>query len=94
MDDEILDRAMSTMQDIRNIQKKEISTIELFGGEPLLKRTRNLVSKILRFSHEQNITISIITNGVMAKDFIDILMPVRKNIEMLQITLDGPRLYT
>lgn len=70
---------------------KEISSIELFGGEPLLPRTKKIVEEIFKFASEHNIRISVITNGVMAKDYIDILNPVKSLIDMLQITLDGPQ---
>ncbi len=39
---------------------------------------------------EKDAKITIVTNGVFAGDFIDILSPAKDNIEMLQITIDGP----
>ncbi|MHB1443849.1 MAG: radical SAM protein [Candidatus Humimicrobiaceae bacterium] len=90
MSDELFDYALNTIKELPKNNGRNISSIELFGGEPLLKKTKQMVSKILEFGSEQNIKISIITNGVMAKEFIDILKPVKSNIEMLQITLDGP----
>lgn len=69
---------------------KKISSIELFGGEPLLPRSKESVKKILNFAYKKNIRISIITNGVLANEFIGILKPVKNLIDMLQITIDGP----
>lgn len=90
MSAELFDYALNTIKELPKNNGRNISSIELFGGEPLLKKTKQMVSKILEFGNKQNIKISIITNGVMAKEFIDILKPVKSNIEMLQITLDGP----
>ena len=41
---------------------------------------------------EKNAKITIVTNGVFAGDFIDILSLAKDNIEMLQITIDGPEI--
>ena len=90
MTDELFEYALNTIKEIPKNNGRNVSAIELFGGEPLLAKTKHMVGKILEFGSEQNIKISIITNGVMAKEFIDILKPVKSNIEMLQITLDGP----
>jgi uncharacterized protein len=70
--------------------KKKIGTIELFGGEPLLPRTKESVKEILEFARKNKIRISIITNGVNAKDYTQLLEPFKSLIDMLQITLDGP----
>ena len=90
MSDELFGYALNTIKELPKNNGKNISSIELFGGEPLLAKTKKMVGRILEFGSEQNIKISIITNGVLAKEFIDILKPVKSNIEMLQITLDGP----
>jgi len=90
MNEEVFDYALNTIKEIPKNNGKKVSAIELFGGEPLLAKTKKMVGKILEFGSEQNIKITIITNGVMAKEFIDILKPVKSNVEMLQITLDGP----
>ena len=90
MSDELLDSALNAFKEFMEKYNKNVNKIELFGGEPLLKSTRQIVEKILEFAASRNLTISIITNGVSVKDFIDILKPISSNIEMLQITLDGP----
>ncbi len=90
MSDEFLNYALNAVKEIPKKNGRSISSIELFGGEPLLARTKKMVGRILEFANGQSIKISIITNGIMAKEFIDILKPVKSNIEMLQITLDGP----
>ncbi|MBC7334639.1 MAG: radical SAM protein, partial [Actinobacteria bacterium] len=50
-----------------------------------------LVKRILDFAKSKGATITIVTNGVEAIDFIDILHPFKKDIDMLQITVDGPK---
>lgn len=90
MSDKIFEYAVNTIKELSKDSERNVSSIELFGGEPLLAKTKKMVGKVLEFGAKQNIKISIITNGVMAKEFIDILEPVKSNIEMLQITLDGP----
>jgi len=90
MSEKLLDHALDAFKEFMEKYNKNVNKIELFGGEPLLKNTKAIVEKVLEFAVSQNMVISVITNGVSAKDFIDILKPVKVNIEMLQITLDGP----
>ncbi len=51
---------------------------------------KDIVRKILEFAVKKDAKITIVTNGVFAGDFIDILSQAKDNIEMLQITIDGP----
>jgi uncharacterized protein len=90
MSDELLESGFKALKEFVKKYDKEVKIIELFGGEPLLNSTKPAVKKILDFAVSRDMRISIITNGVAAKDFIDILKPIKSNIEMLQITLDGP----
>lgn len=91
MDDTMLQMAFDAIKAVSNKIDKEIGAVELFGGEPILPRNKGMVKKILDFAVENGAKITIVTNGVFAGNFIDIFQPVRENIEMLQITLDGPR---
>ncbi|MBM3706887.1 MAG: radical SAM protein [Actinobacteria bacterium] len=90
MSDELLESALVAFNEFIENYNKNVNKVELFGGEPLLKSTRQIVERILEFAVSRKLIISIITNGVLAKDFIDILKPINSSIEMLQITLDGP----
>ncbi|MBM3705109.1 MAG: radical SAM protein [Actinobacteria bacterium] len=90
MTPELLKTGFNTIKEFPKKYGKKISSVELFGGEPLLKRTKDMVFEILDFSSKEGIKVSIITNGVMVKEFIEILNDFKNTIEMLQVTLDGP----
>ncbi|HEY4695664.1 MAG TPA: radical SAM protein, partial [Candidatus Hydromicrobium sp.] len=87
----ILDDSLAAAEEIIKEKSGKIDSVELFGGEPLLLKNKPFVEKILKFAKKKDAPITIITNGVSAKEFIEILSPMRDKIEMLQITIDGPR---
>ena len=62
--------------------------ITLFGGEPLLERTVDVVSYIVEQASHRNIPTMAISNGVELQRFRHLLGSGR--LEWLQITLDGP----
>ena len=90
MDESLLKASFESIKTISKKINKDIHSIELFGGEPLLPKNKDIVRKILEFAVEKDAKITVVTNGVFAGDFIDILSPAKDNIEMLQITIDGP----
>ncbi len=90
MSETILDDSINAAKEISKEKSGKVDSVELFGGEPLLLKNKPFVDRILSFAREKDAPITIITNGVMVKDFIDILLPVKNIIEMLQITIDGP----
>ena len=90
MNGKILDDSIKAAEEISKEKFGKVDSVELFGGEPLLLKNKPLVKKILNFAIDKDAPITIITNGVMAKDFIDLLLPVKEKIDMLQITVDGP----
>lgn len=90
MSSKTLEDAINTAEEISKEKSGKVDSVELFGGEPLLIKNKPLIKKILKFARDKDAPITIVTNGVMAKDFIDILLPVKEKIEMLQITIDGP----
>ncbi|GAI95132.1 unnamed protein product, partial [marine sediment metagenome] len=90
MSSKTLDYAINAAEEISKEKSGKVDSVELFGGEPLLLRNKPLLKKIFKFAKEKDAPITIITNGVMAKDFTDILLPVKEKIKMLQITVDGP----
>lgn len=66
------------------------STIELFGGEPLLPKTKPLVGKIFKEAKKRSLTVGIVTNGTHLDRFSDLLSANRDLIRSVQVTLDGP----
>lgn len=61
----------------------------IFGGEPLLPFTENIVSYILDKCKKNDKNVTIITNGYYLMDFYDLLN--KYEIQMFTITLDGDK---
>jgi len=91
MDMDMLDGALNGIKEVSKKISKKIGAVELFGGEPILPKNKDKVKAILDFAAANGANTTIVTNGVFAGDFIDIFKPAGDNIEMLQITLDGPK---
>lgn len=91
MNMEKLSAATNTAEKIAAMSGKEIKSIELFGGEPLLKRTKPQIKKLIDFSKKHDAMVTVVTNGVDAKYFADMFLPIKENIDMFQITVDGPK---
>src|SRR4030042_4097507 len=87
----VLNDSITAAKEISKEKSGKVDSVELFGGEPLLLKNKPFVEKILKFASEKDAPITIITNGVTVKEFIETLLPVRDKIEMLQITIDGPQ---
>ena len=66
---------------------RRIDSVYLFGGEPLLYSSMEIVCHILEKCKEMEIPIHIVTNGYDLHHYIDILK--QYNIASMQITLDG-----
>jgi len=62
--------------------------IILYGGEPLLKKTRKAVQHILETGHDLGYSFLVLTNGVLLYDFVDDLAPYTVTV---QVTIDGPQ---
>ncbi len=90
MSSKILDESIDAAEEMSKEKSGKVDSIELFGGEPLLLKNKPALKKIFKFAEEKDAPITIVTNGVMAKDLIDILLAVKEKIRMLQITVDGP----
>lgn len=84
----ILEQKVEQEKKNPNFDKINPMQIKLFGGEPLLKCTKNVVEKILKFSALNNIRVAIITNGTTIPDYIELLEKYKKIIA-IQITVDG-----
>jgi uncharacterized protein len=83
--DELLEK--SILKD-RSKNRKPV-TVSLYGGEPFLLQTKNIVEYICIKAKEREWGVSAITNGFFLEEFLPIL--VNFKIERLQITLDGPK---
>jgi len=91
MDLNMLDKALKGAEMIAERNYGRMESVELYGGEPLTEKTKGMVEKILNFALKIKAPVTIVTNGVKAGQFTGILKPVKQYIEMLQITIDGPR---
>lgn len=65
------------------------SVIELFGGEPLLPKLREVVELIVLSVEKMSYRVRATTNGTGLNTYLDLLGPTR--ISELQVSLDGPR---
>jgi len=79
MPKEMVDAALAITDD------KTLTEVQLFGGEPLLPKNREIVEHI--FSRCKDKRFQIVTNGYTLLDYIDIL--AGHNFRHIQVTLDG-----
>lgn len=68
----------------------ENASIVLFGGEPFLPKNQSIIKYIIDSAVKRGFSIGAVTNGVNLVNFLDILSANRKNIEDIQVTVDGP----
>lgn len=89
MDEEVIEAAFCAMEGIDPNPRRQ-KTLGLYGGEPLQRKTRPVVARILETAVRRGFTaFSAITNGVDLDAYEDLLGP-DCGIGFLQITLDGP----
>jgi len=91
MEDKDIDRIFVAVDELRQAYSKRKSSVELFGGEPLLPRNKGFVEKILEGAESRSLPVSIATNGVYMGHFADLLSSYKDLINAVQITLDGPK---
>lgn len=72
---------------------KEKLRFILFGGEPLLPGNRVAIERILRYAKEHGIVVSASSNGVLLPRMLDLAGPRAGEINNVQVTLDGGRLF-
>lgn len=70
-------------------RRKEAS-IEIFGGEPLLRSSKAIIEHIFKNISSRNLTASIQTNGYYLSEYLDLISYYSDFINLIQITLDGP----
>jgi uncharacterized protein len=61
--------------------------IKLWGGEPLLRKNRDIVLRLVSVLTEKGCKVRAVTNGTEIDEFLEILSPTK--LYQLQITLDG-----
>jgi uncharacterized protein len=62
--------------------------IILYGGEPLLRKSRNAVQEILKTGNDLGYSFLVLTNGVLLHEFVGDLQPYSVTV---QVTIDGPQ---
>ncbi len=64
--------------------------IQLFGGEPLLPKNKNLIERLLAYSEKKNLPVAITSNGTTIEHYSKMIDKYSDVIKVAQITLDGP----
>ena len=86
---ELVDRAYATMREIEPRRELHTNGILLYGGEPLLKENKDIVSYIVEKGAAEGYMFYAVTNGYDLAHYADLL--AHERIARLQITLDGYR---
>ncbi|MBM7871842.1 uncharacterized protein JOC70_003354 [Clostridium pascui] len=86
-----LENVLRCIRELIATYKLEESEINLYGGEPLLLINKDLINRVFEFARLNNIKISVITNGSNIKNYISILEEYKKIINVISITIDGPK---
>lgn len=84
---EMVDKAYHAIMQIASEEKLRSKGITLYGGEPLLRSNKKIVSYIIERGKEFGFTFSAITNGYDLEYYEDLLS--EDAIRFLQITVDG-----
>lgn len=69
------------------LKEKDIKSIALYGGEPLLKRNKKLLKPLLEFITNEEGSINVTTNGTEIGNYEEYLHS--NCISTVQITIDG-----
>ena len=86
---EMVDKAYQAILQIAPDERLRSNSITLYGGEPLLKRNKNIISYIIEQGKKMGFKFSAISNGYDLKYYEDLLSP--EDINFIQITIDGIR---
>jgi uncharacterized protein len=70
--------------------KHEFPGIEIFGGEPLLPKSRPSLEWLMRAAAERGLMAAIQTNGFHLLSFLDFFRTFGSHVRQIQVTLDGP----
>lgn len=91
MTEETVNAAFNCLSEIESNRDKHNKEIVLYGGEPLMKDNLTIIPYIVEKGKLLGYCFSAITNGYDLNLFADLLGP--KQIEKIQITLDGDKNY-
>jgi uncharacterized protein len=92
MTEDQMDHVFQSIERLRDkFHPSSEARVILFGGEPLLRPTHSCVEQILLRSAQKGYGVDIVTNGVDAGHFADLLCAYKGTIKQVQITLDGPQ---
>ena len=86
---EMVDKAFQAIEEIQPEKRLRSNLITLYGGEPLLKENRQIVSYILARGKDLGVRFKAITNGYDLDSYEELLS--LDMISNLQITVDGLR---
>ena len=84
---EMVDKAYEAIMKIEPREQLRVKTIDLYGGEPLLKENKEIISYIVQKGKDLGFKFRATTNGYDLDFFEDLLSPYL--IFNLQITIDG-----
>jgi len=90
MDRPMIDRLMRAIRsiDTKHRQGESKRNITMFGGEPLLASSREVVEYLIQQAGSES-DIHAVTNATELQHYLDLLRP--DAIKSIQITIDGPR---
>ncbi|MGE5673720.1 MAG: radical SAM protein, partial [Mycobacterium leprae] len=64
--------------------------LQLFGGEPLLAETKELVEAVLAYAQHNDYPVSIVSNGSNVNLYLPTFLANKDIISQVAVTLDGP----
>ncbi|WP_019639517.1 radical SAM/SPASM domain-containing protein [Paenibacillus fonticola] len=90
MSDQQLNKVMEFIDQVSIRNGNKPGLVNLFGGEPLLPMTKNVVGKICKMASERKLQIGCNTNGYFLESFIEIFELYKERMSVL-VTVDGPK---
>ena len=88
IDEYKVDKAFEALEMLnKECRGKKLLTVT--GGEPLMKKNKDIVTYILRKGQDLGYSFIIFSNGVELHHFLSLLSSVP--VDLVQITLDGPQ---
>lgn len=88
---DMVDKAYQAMEIIESQEQLRSKIIFLYGGEPLLKENKSIVSYIMQKGYQKGYKFNIVTNGYDLNHFIEFLTP--RFVNNIQVTVDGTKEY-
>jgi uncharacterized protein len=91
MNKDDIDKVFDAINKICDSQNIKNAKILLFGGEPLLPSTKDIVRYIFEQSANRGYKVAAISNGTNIPIFSEDFKKFKNNFNNIQITLDGPK---